>query len=291
MLIPDALARFETQLEADGRSVHTRQQYGRHVNALAAWSAGERLSGHVEDLSHEHLARFLTSPMANTRPDGEKKKATSMNALRSSLKVFFGYLHEGGFVSGNSARLIKRAITAPPPPRALTDSEEARLLGVLAGAKEVEEHRDAVLFRMMLRTGLRLSSALRLDLADVDLAEGVLLVHTKGDRHERVFLAGAVCEDLRAFIGGRTVGPLFPNQTGGRICPRHAQRRFRIWKERAGLPQAVSPHALRHTFAARLLARTGDLMLVQRAMTHASITSTVGYLRCSDARLREAMGA
>ena len=57
------------------------------------------------------------------------------------------------------------------------------------------------------------------------------------------------------------------------------------------LPDAVSPHALRHTFATRLLARTGDLALVQRALTHSSITSTTNYLRCDDARLREAIGA
>lgn len=291
MLITGALVRFDVQLQADGRSRHTCSQYRRHVRALADWVAGERLSGHVEDLSHEHLARFLTSPVANTRPDGEKKKATSMNALRSSLKVFFGYLHEAGFVEVNPARMIKRAITAPPPPRALTTHEEERLLGELAKARGAEEERDAVLFRLMLGTGLRLSSALNLDVADVDLEEGILAVRMKRDRSERVFVPGAVREDLRGLIGDRSAGVLFPNQTGGRICPRHAQRRFRIWRERAALPQAVSPHALRHSFAVRLLAQTGDLVLVQRALTHASISSTVTYLRCGDERLREAIQA
>ena len=80
MLLTDALARFEVQLEADGRSVHTRKQYRRHVLALARWAAAEDLTGHIEDLDHEHLARFLSSSMANSRPDGNRKKATSTNA-------------------------------------------------------------------------------------------------------------------------------------------------------------------------------------------------------------------
>ena len=289
MQIEDALACFETQLKADGRSVLTQKSYRRHLHALVRWTAGERLSGHVEDLRHEHLASFLASPVTNTRPDGGKKTATSMNALRSSVRVFFRYLHEAGFVEVNPARLIKRAITTPSPPRALTRHEEERLLAVLAAAKGNEEERDAVLFRLLLGSGLRLSSALGLDVESVDLDEGVMCVRTKRDRKEQVFMAGRVRAELRAFIGERTSGPLFAYRTGRSISPRHAQRRFRALRERAGLSETISPHGLRHTFATRLLERTHDISLVQAALGHRSIASTLVYARVDHRRLREAL--
>ena len=84
MLIEDALERFALQLQADGRSNHTTNQYRRHVRALARWAADVGLSGHVEDFGHEDVARFMTAPCARQRPDGRDKRAVSVNALRTS---------------------------------------------------------------------------------------------------------------------------------------------------------------------------------------------------------------
>ena len=81
MHIEEALERFTTQLQADGRSIHTRRQYERHLGLLARWA---RDVGHgrekIEKLGHEDVARFLASPVANTRPDNAPKKAGSQSA-------------------------------------------------------------------------------------------------------------------------------------------------------------------------------------------------------------------
>ncbi len=289
MLISDALACFETQLIADGRSHLTLDQYQRHVRMLAFWTSGQRLSGKIEDLGHEHLAGFLASPAATTKSDGKRKKASSMNCIRSSIRTFFRYLHEAGYVTVNPARLIRRAITESPPPRALSEHEEARLLAVLRGAKGVKEERDAVLFRFLLGTGIRLGSALGLEINDLDLEEGVMHVWMKHDRVGRFYLPRYVQEDLRQYIGKRRTGPLFPSPSGHSITTRHAQRRFAMLRGRAALPLSVSPHALRHTFATRLLEKTHDISLVQAALGHQSITSTLVYARIDQARLKKAL--
>ena len=75
MLLEHALAHFVLQLHADGRSPHTVRQYQRHVRALARWAADVGHGGHVEDLDHMDIARFMTAPCARQRPDGRRKRA------------------------------------------------------------------------------------------------------------------------------------------------------------------------------------------------------------------------
>ena len=99
----------------------------------------------------------------------------------------------------------------------------------------------------------------------------------------------AVAKKLRRFVGDRASGPLFLAK-GRRISTRHAQRRLAGWLFKAGI-SGRSAHSLRHSYAAGLLARTGDLRLVQAALNHASIVSTTIYTTVDRARLRRAVGA
>jgi site-specific recombinase XerC len=291
MNIEEALALFLVQLEADGRSQHTIGQYRRHVRALARWLAAERLPPDVAAISHEDIAAYCASPAARCRPDGMAKTGTSVNALRTSLRGFFGYLHEAGYVAANPTRLLRRAICSPPPPRALTDDEQRRLLEVLDGNDSYEVRRDAALVRTMLGTGLRLSSALALRVEDMDLvAREVTIRSSKGDRPDRLPVSREVTRVLATWIGERTEGALFCSRSGWSLCARHVQRRFRKAAEAAGIRRAASPHALRHSFATRLYARTGDLGLVQAALRHRSIASTLVYARVDGERLRAAIG-
>ncbi len=291
MKITDALHRFLVQLEADGRSVHTIGQYRRHVRLLARWAAQERRAGDVCEIDHEVLARFLVSTAARTGPDGRPKKASSMNALRSSLRVFFKYACEAGWTEQNAARLVRRANCGPPPPRGLTEDEQARLLTDLAAGEEPEERRDHALFGLMLATGIRLGSALALDLGDVNLGAGEIRVRTKGDRQQVVYLTTEVAEALAAFVEGRPGGPLFTARGGRRLSTRQAQRRLEGWARRAEIDRGVSPHALRHSFAMLLYDRTGDVLLVQEALGHRSLQSALVYAHVSQVRLRSAIGS
>ena len=290
MSIEEALGKFLLQLEADGRSIHTRSQYGRHIRLLARWAAGAGLSGDLAGLDHEHLARFFAAPEARTRPDGRPKRAGSVNALRSSVKGFFAYLTQAGLVERDPSRILGRARCGQPPPRALGPADQGRLLAVLSKAEEPVGQRDHVLFALMLGTGLRLSSAVLLDVEDVDLDDGQILVrHAKGDRVETVFLSCDLRALLRAFMGERTTGPLFRAGDGRRVSTRHEQRRFGQWIERAGITGRFSPHSLRHSFAMELYRKTRDLLLVKEALHHRSVSSTMVYARVDQERVRAAL--
>ena len=288
--IGESLSRFLIQLEADGRSPHTANQYARHVRLLARWFDQEEHSGDITEIDHELLARFLASKEARTRPDGRPKRATSVNALRSSIKGFFGYLDRAGIVDRNPTRLLRRASAGATPPRAITEAEEKRLLRILRDAPGKEARRDRMLIELMLATGIRLSSALAITVGDVDVEESVLLVRrTKGGRPLQVFMAPGIRDQLAAYLGDRGTGFVFPGKDGLPISPRHAQRRFRMWRERARIRDHVTAHSLRHAFAMRLYDRTGDLPLVKTALGHQSITSTIVYAHASASRLQMAI--
>jgi site-specific recombinase XerC len=289
MTIADALDRFLVQLHADGRSQHTIGQYRRHVAALTRWLAASGHPVEVGALDHETVAGFLASPAARSRPDGSGKKATSVNALRTSLRVFCAYLHRAGYLTQDPGRLVKRALCAGGPPKALSPEEQERFLATLGAATGPEAERDHAIFHLMLGSGIRLSAAIGLDVDHLDLAAGEATIRTKGDRTERVFLGKEVCEHLRRFVGDRTTGPIFTAGGGRRVSNRHIQRRFVQWLGKADIRRPLSPHSMRHRFALDLYGRTGDVLLVKEALHHRSIASTMVYAWTSAERLKAAL--
>ncbi len=287
MRLQDALDAFVLQLEADGRSPHTIGQYRRHVAALGRWLGA---NDDLASITPDTLARFLTSPVARTRADGAAKKATSANALRTSVRAFFAWCAAADLVSKNPARLVRRARCGASPPRALSDAEVARLEALIGGARGAACERDRVFVRLLLASGIRLGSALGLDIEDIDFERSELSLRTmKNDRAGRVLVSGAMIAELREFVAERASGPLFVSAAGDRLGRRSIQRRVTSWLRAAGVNHGASVHSLRHTCATRLYQRTGDVMLVREALLHRSIVSTTVYARADERRLRAAI--
>lgn len=286
MRIEEALEDFVLQLQADGRSPHTVNQYRRHVALLASW-VGDR---EVEEIDHPDIARFLTSEVVRCRVDGEPRKPTSKNAIRSSLRVFFSYVRDAGYVETNAARLVRRARCPPGPPRALSQAEQARLVAALDGAKTDAEKRDRALFRTMLASGARISEILEVRIEDLDLDQSELrLRKVKGGGEDTLLLPVAVAQILAEYVGERHSGWLFEGQGERPLTPRQAARRLQEWLGRAGIRRRASPHVLRHSFGQHIYERTGDLLLTQAAMRHRSPVSTVIYAHASRSQLRRVM--
>jgi integrase/recombinase XerD len=285
MNIHTALDRFLLQLRANGRSPLTIAQRRRHIVALANWLGAD---GDIRDVDHETIAAFLASAQARQRPDGGMRKAATVNVHRTSLREFFGFLHQSGVIPENPTRLVRRAVCGPSPPRALGDEEKARFLDALT---RHPNERNRILFQVMLTCGLRVGSAVGLDVEDVDLDRGLLRLRAaKGDRLEEAVVPRGTVDLLREFIGERTTGPLFVGRNDRRISIRHVQRVFAAIAGRAGIG-TTKCHTLRHSFAMNLYQATGDVLLVQRALRHRSIESTMVYARADDRRLREVLGA
>ena len=288
MQIQEALDQYLVQLEGDGRSHHTVHQARRHVRMLAVWVGATDIAA----IKHEDVARFLASDIVRKRADGKPRKPSSGNSLRSSLRAFFAYAHASGLATTNAARLVRRATCAPARPRALSDSDCAKLMAALATATTPAEKRDRALFTVMLRCGVRVGSAVAVEIPDLDLASGEMrLRRMKNGDEDVVYVPDDVVPLLREHVGDHTTGPVFSARGGSRLSTRVVGKRLEAWAKRAGIEQRVYPHRLRHSFGMRVFARTGDVLVTARAMCHRSIASTAVYARPEAGRVRDAVAA
>ncbi len=147
----------------------------------------------------------------------------------------------------------------------------------------VLEVRDRAMFELIYSSGLRLAELIGLDLGDVDARAGEATVTGKGSKTRVVpvgtqaLAALAAWLPLRQTLAQEGVHALFVNRRGDRLTPRSVQLRLERWAVRAGLPQHVHPHMLRHAFATHVLQSSGDLRAVQELLGHASIGTTQVY--------------
>ncbi len=151
----------------------------------------------------------------------------------------------------------------------LGTDDERRLLAVIEADASWEAHRDALVVQLLLATGLRISSVVALDAADVDLDRGWISAPANGGRRLTVSVPAA---QLIEHVGG--AGPLFCSRSGRRLTVRQVQLRFAGWVKAAKVRSGVTPHGLRHTFGTRLYAETKDLRRVQVALGHRSVGTT-----------------
>jgi site-specific recombinase XerD len=281
-----AWALYYRQLHADGRSEHTIRQATRHIRLLQRYLPEHRPG----EITHEDLAVFFNSGVARCVDGGRTKRPTSLNCLRSSLRTFFRYLHRAGYIERDPSLLLRLARTGVAPPRGISEQERQRLFAAMAASRSRAARRDEMLFGLLLASGIRIGSALGLDVGDLDVEDGALVLRTvKGGRRQRAFVPREVMVRLATFVGNRTTGAVFCGLGQRRLGARQAHRRLAEWCRRARIHRAISPHALRHSFALGLYERTGDVLLVQGALGHRSIVSTAVYAQASGERVRAAV--
>lgn len=282
MKLSTAIARFDTQLRADGRSQRTRQAYLRDLQKLWVWLGKDVL---VTAIAPDSLACFLA--------DGDGRQAAlTVNRTKTALRVFFRYLTDAGHVSDNPARLIRSTPTDRRVPGYLSADEARRLLDAIPCSDGPIAGRDHVMFSLFLGTGIRLGSLVALDVGHLNLAERTIAITAKGGREDTVFLNPQLCRLLARHINGNSAGDtasLFRSRHGSRLCARQVQLRLKHWAKAAGITKPISVHCLRHTFGTKLYSLTGDLRLVQRALGHRHISTTEIYARVEDKALRRAL--
>ena len=181
-----------------------------------------------------------------------------------------------------------------PRPRSINVDQAFALLDAKNPA-DPQSRRDAALAELLYGSGLRVSEAVGLDLNDLDLGAGIARVLGKGSKERLAPLSDTCRQSLadylavrHAFTSDGSEQAVFLGVRGKRLQRREADRILHALSLEAGLPAAVSPHVLRHSFATHLLTSGADMRAVQELLGHSRLSTTQRYTHLNLDRLAKA---
>jgi site-specific recombinase XerD len=316
--------RFLQGLEARGSSANTIRSYRTSLATYLAWVGASGC-----DWRSPTRAELRTYLAVLGEGHGKRTVAQRLAALRSFYRFAVRQgLTEGNpltaLATPRQPRRLPEVLTVAETERLIeAAADQGRGEGdygrvasegpdVRAGLGHALAIRDVAIIETAYAAGLRISELASLMIGSVDLKRGEVRVTGKG-RKERASLLGRPARAAleRYLDAGRPVlvaraeapgaarslrvdaerGVLFLNHRGGALGVRGLRYRLERLRVAAGLPQGVSPHTLRHSFATHLLDGGADLRVVQELLGHESLATTQIYTHVSPARLRAAYTA
>ena len=180
-------------------------------------------------------------------------------------------------------------------PVTLSEAEQVALLAQ-PNSRYPTGERNFLLLRLMLDTGVRLAEAAALRWVHVELATGkIMVIEGKGAKDRALWVSGELLARLQAWrerqLSGCGEAPLhvFTTLGGKPLQHRYIQAMVQRYSQRAGISKRVSPHALRHTFATDLYRESKNIRLVQKALGHADLSTTMIYTHVYDAEVECAL--
>jgi integrase/recombinase XerD len=271
-------------LLATRRAPRTVEAYRRDLVHI-----GEQLGKPIASATTDDLQMYL----AQLRSDGLAPSTISRRI--SAVRAFYVHQVLLGARADNPAAELDSPRRRPKLPRTLSPRETELLIQAATGTTP-RAMRDAALVELLYGGGLRVSEAVGLERAAVDLDERLVRCIGKGNKERIVPIGRAAAEAVRRYLAhgrpylDRRLRPeLFLNARGGPLTRAGAFLIVRRLAEKAGLdPERVHPHLLRHSFATHLLEGGADLRSVQEMLGHADLATTQIYTHVSDRRRREA---
>jgi integrase/recombinase XerD len=280
---PDPAVEGFFALLAARRAPRTVQAYRHDLAHLTAW-----LGRAPTDATVEELERYV----AGLRAGG--LSSATVGRRVAAMRSFFKHLVLLGTRDDNPAAELRPPRRVRRLPRTLSPGEAERLIEAAAGTAP-RTLRDRALVELLYGAGLRVSEAVGLERASVDLDNRFVRAIGKGDKERLVPIGRQAADALNRYLARgrphldrRHRPELFLNAQGGALTRAGAFLILRKLATKAGLePERVHPHLLRHSFATHLLEGGADLRSVQEMLGHADLATTEIYTHVSDRRRRE----
>ena len=213
----------------------------------------------------------------------------------SAMRSFYRHLRTEGVIDQDPLFGVRGPRRERRLPRFLTQEQIDALIGA-ADRDTPQGLRDRALLELLYAAGLRVSEAVGLDVAGIDLNERTVRVWGKGARERQVLMGKPAARAVERYLQkGRTrlaqrkETALFLNRDGGRLSQRAVQLIVRKCALAAGLDRSVHPHLLRHTFATHLLEGGAELRVVQTLLGHADVNTTQIYTHVTEAAKRRSI--
>jgi len=252
---------------------------------------GDYLESH-SDCTYDSADQAILSDYINLLRREGKSVATVSRAI-ASLKGFYTYLLENGYVDSNPSGVLIPDKSAQKLPQILS-SKEVELLLEQPECIDQKGYRDRAMLELLYATGIRVSELINLDISDLNLAAGIITC--RGRSHDRsIPLYSAAIKALSEyteFIRPRMLASpeepaLFVNVSGERMSRQGFWKLIKAYQVKAGIEKDITPHTLRHSFAAHLLENGADLRSIQEMLGHADISSTQIYSQLVKKQLKD----
>ena len=266
--------------EVKRTSVNTEVSYQRDLLQMAAFL---RQKG-------THAASTVTKPSLNSYIlylEKEGKATTTISRVLASMKAFFHYEVSCGRIHRDPAELLKAPRVEKKAPTILT-VDEVNCLLAQPGGEAPKEIRDKAMLELLYATGIRVSELIHLRVEDVNLSVG--FITCRDGMKERTVPFGKVAKQSllnymdqarQTLLKGNESEWLFTNCNGKPMSRQGFWKIIKYYGEKAGIQADITPHTLRHSFAAHLLRNGADVHAVQAMLGHSDMATTQAYMAYS----------
>jgi len=278
----DAVHRWRSWLTDEKRmAANTVTSYSFDLHNLFGFlnrhRGGQINLGSLATVSLSDFRAWLASCAAQNIAAASRARAVA------GVRNFFHWLDRSGQMHNAAIDLLKVPKTSRRLPRPVTE-KQAQEIVALSSESDAERWtglRDEALFTLLYGAGLRLGEALNLMHSDVMHGDR-LTVTGKGNKQRHVPLLLVVQQTIKKYLevcpyALKADSKIFVGVRGEVLNPAVAQRNLRALRRQMGLPDSVTPHALRHSFATHLLASGADLRSLQELLGHSSLSTTQLY--------------
>jgi len=275
-----------------GLSTNTLSAYGADLGRFAVFCADRGVTS-ADSVDLGVVSAYLGG-LGRTGL-GTRSTARHLSALRGLMK----FLVREGELKADPTALAARPRTGRRLPRPLTGDDMLRLLRA-PDPTTLRGLRDRAMLSVAYAAGLRVSELVALKVGDIDRRRGVVAAFGKGQKRRLVPLGAVALRHLDEYRAALEVAQLskpgkraesqyvFPAPSGNALTRQAFWKIVRRYALAIGLPDAMHPHRLRHSFATHLLAHGADLRSVQAMLGHADVATTEIYTHVTRDHVRKA---
>lgn len=274
------IEQYVASLEAESASLHTMRNYRAD---LESWAGFLTPPGGEPPRVHEIDRLLMREWMADLY--SKRLQAASVRRKLACIRSFFTWLERNGVITVNVARQVRTPrmpvllphVPTPETTNTLIDSVPS----AAAETRRLHPARDLAILELLYGCGLRIGELAGLNVGDVDLSSGFLLVRGKGRKERRVPYGSRAAAALAAYLQERRPAEgevaIFLNHRGRRLTDRGARGIIYFYAERVLHDSSIHPHSFRHAYATHMLASGADLRAIQDLLGHARLATTQRY--------------
>ena len=211
------------------------------------------------------------------------RASTTVSRVLASVRSYYLYLLRNGHIDTDPTLTLASPHVEKKPPKVLS-STEINLLLEQPKLSDNKGIRDKAMLELLYATGIRVSELIGLDITDINLTMGYIrCVNSKGER--LIPVGNKAIDSIKLYLEksrdlmlkNETETALFVNRMGDRISRQGFWKIIKQYQESSGIESEITPHSLRHSFAAHLIQNGADLESLKSMMGHSDISSTQVY--------------